>query len=561
MSQSIFGFRTYQSPLQSGVARHAAGLARPENALTRTGWPAAKNLLVDEPPGTGWPARLDFVDSGWSTGADIGAADASSDEPGVPRVVVQRDDGTTEDRTQKRARKSRAISRVERQLLAADHGMRAEIAKPRRGKRPCQAVELLFAGPPPWDSPDAWSLKDVIAWARDTVEFVHKFLPDAVIAAASLHLDEHSPHVHVMIAPIVYVRDSNGTLTGKTKLGSRAVRVALAESAPERTERLKLSYRDELSRAAAAYAHHVGAAYGLAAGRVASTAKHVPVDPVEGARRRAETNDQRAAEAEARAEQAGASAAQYEEARDKAADEFTKFTTEIVTLRRERVELRGSREVDAREAAQASAQRETEKIALDKISRAHRREADYAGGVLGLAGLASQKGRALLDTAVEKRTAAESEARTNAEHERDDALRDLTTRTKERDKAQRDLSLRTKEHDEARHDLSLRTKEHDEVRRDLRRSENREQVAYEEGFEAGEISGVKLAARRIFELVQFIGERLPARLVAPLQRWIDTGQFDEAVDPTQVSARARQDPQTASKAPARRKRGESRGYG
>ena len=350
-----------------------------------------------------------------------------------------------------------------------------------------------------------------------------------------------------MIAPIVYVRDSNGTLTGKTKLGSRAVRVALAESAPERTERLKLSYRDELSRAAAAYAHHVGAAYGLAAGRVASTAKHVPVDPVEGARRRAETNDQRAAEAEARAEQAGASAAQYEEARDKAADEFTKFNTEIVTLRRERVELRGSREVDAREAEQASAQRETEKIALDKISRARRREADYAGGVLGLAGLASQKGRALLDTAVEKRTAAESEARTNAEHERDDALRDLTTRTKERDEAQRDLIIRTKEHDEAQ--------------RDLRRSENREQVAYEEGLEAGEISGVKFAARRIFELVQFIGERLPARLVAPLQRWIDTGQFDEAVDPTQVSARARQDPQTASKAPARRKRGESRGYG
>ena len=378
-----------------------------------------------------------------------------------------------------------------------------------------------------------------------------------------------------MIAPIVYVRDSNGTLTGKTKLGSRAVRVALAESAPERTERLKLSYRDELSRAAAAYAHHVGAAYGLAAGRVASTAKHVPVDPVEGARRRAETNDQRAAEAEARAEQAGASAAQYEEARDKAADEFTKFNTEIVTLRRERVELRGSREVDAREAEQASAQRETEKIALDKISRARRREADYAGGVLGLAGLASQKGRALLDTAVEKRTAAESEARTNAEHERDDALRDLTTRTKERDEAQRDLIIRTKEHDEARRDLIIRTKERDEAQRDLitrtkerdeaqrdlRRSENREQVAYEEGLEAGEISGVKFAARRIFELVQFIGERLPARLVAPLQRWIDTGQFDEAVDPTQVSARARQDPQTASKAPARRKRGESRGYG
>ena len=282
MAHSVFGFRTYAASLQSGVARHAAGLVRPENAITRPGWPAVKDLLVDEST-PGWPAVLDFEDTGWSTGADLGPADVSPFEPGT----VPDEDG----KRPPRRGKSSAVSRIERTLLRADRAMGGELAKPRRGKAPCRAVELMLAGPPPWDSPQAWPLEVVLAWARDSVQFVRESLPDAPIAAASLHLDEHSPHVHVTFAPIVH----EGT---KVKLGSRAVRAALAARAPAREERLKASHRDELSRAAAAYAHHVGARYGLAAGRVASTAQHVPVDPVEGARRRAETLEQRARVAE-----------------------------------------------------------------------------------------------------------------------------------------------------------------------------------------------------------------------------------------------------------------------
>ena len=138
MPHAVFGFRTYASSLQSGVARHAAGLVRPENALMRPGWPAAKNLLVDEAPGAGWPARLDFVDDGWSTGADLGAADVSPNQPGAsPTRVVVGEDGTRTPEYPKRARKPRGLSRIERQLLAADRVMAQELSKPRRGNVTC----------------------------------------------------------------------------------------------------------------------------------------------------------------------------------------------------------------------------------------------------------------------------------------------------------------------------------------------------------------------------------------------------------------------------------------
>ena len=293
MAHSIIRLRTYKASLQSGVARHAAGLQRPENALCRPGWPAAKNLLVDEPPGTGWPARQDFRDTGWSTGADVGPADLSPFEPGAPPEMREDDRGNPVQVGTKRKRKAAALRRIERQLLAADRVMREELAKPRRGKAPCRSLEFLFAGPPAWDSSEAWPPERVMEWARATLEFVRMALPHATIAAASLHLDERSPHIHVTIAPIV--RDGK-----RVRLGARAVRGALAKLAPPREEKLKAQFRDELSRAASAYAHHVGQHFGLEPPRPGRGAQHVDVDSIEGARRRAEDNEQRAREAEER---------------------------------------------------------------------------------------------------------------------------------------------------------------------------------------------------------------------------------------------------------------------
>ena len=294
MNHSIVRLRTYSASLQSGVARHAAGLHRPANALCRPGWPAVKDLLVDEPPGTGWPGQ-DFRDTGWSAGADVGPRDLSPFQPGADPVMGEDEDGKRVQVGPTRTRQSQSVTRIEMALMAADRVMREELAKPRRGKRPCRAVELLFAGPPPWDSPEAWPMERVLEWARATLEFVRTALPDAKIAGASLHLDERSPHIHITIAPIV----RHGT---RVTLGVRAVRGALASLAPPRESHLKGRHRDELSQVASAYSKRVGVGFGLAVPRVGRAASHVDTDPIEGARLRAEDNEQRARDARLRAE-------------------------------------------------------------------------------------------------------------------------------------------------------------------------------------------------------------------------------------------------------------------
>lgn len=516
MAHSIFGFRTYTASLQSGVARHAAGLVRPENAIPRPGWPAAKNLLVDEPPGTGWPARLDFVDDGWSTGADLGAADVSPNEPGAsPTRVVVGEDGTRTPEYPKRGRKSRGLSRIELQLLTADRAMREELAKPRRGKAPCRAVELLLAGPPPWDSLDAWPLERVLEWARASVEFVRSALPDATIAAASLHLDEHSPHMHVTLAPIVRERDQHGELTGKVKLGSRAVRAALAAHAPKRDARLKHSYRDELSRAAAAYAHEVGAKYSLEAGQVASTAKHVPVDPIEGARRRAE---------------------QYREAAAQASADLRTISAEATELRRESARRRGEREVAQRETAIAKTKLKRVRNELGEAREARERDEAIAGG--RVTGMRSRRGQELV--------AEYKAAQADAERRRDEAERALKERTGELEDARRSVQrwqneakARETERDDERVRVSALERERDEavdareqanaslhdkettLAEAMQKHPDEVQAAFKSGWNAGFNNGIGQILTVFSESAQRLGHALPGQLLELMQRCVD----------------------------------------
>ena len=44
----------------------------------------------------------------------------------------------------------------------------------RRGRPGAEAVEILMGGPPPLDSPEAWSPKKLMAWADDSVSWVKK---------------------------------------------------------------------------------------------------------------------------------------------------------------------------------------------------------------------------------------------------------------------------------------------------------------------------------------------------------------------------------------------------
>ena len=72
------------------------------------------------------------------------------------------------------------------------------------GRPPLPAVEFLLGGPPPWDSPDAWSLDQVHAWAYAAVAWARRVLgPASIIYAAYIHYDERSPHVHILASPLV----------------------------------------------------------------------------------------------------------------------------------------------------------------------------------------------------------------------------------------------------------------------------------------------------------------------------------------------------------------------
>ena len=216
--RSVFGMRAYRGSVLSGVARHAAGMVRPENSLQRSGLPKTENLL---------------------------------DEP------------------------------TRRAMIRAYLQFQPELSKPRRGAKPMQTVELLLAGPPAFEAPDAWSIEEIREWARESLNYIRRLLPDCAIAVAELHLDENSPHIHIILVPMV--RDASG----KLRLGVKAVRKALAQpTIPASKKRIKGQHRDELSRCAAAYWHHVNRAYGIEAPVRGSSATHVPVDPVEGLQRR-----------------------------------------------------------------------------------------------------------------------------------------------------------------------------------------------------------------------------------------------------------------------------------
>ena len=56
---------------------------------------------------------------------------------------------------------------------------------------------------PPWDDQNAWPLKRVLAFSREAIAWVERHAgPQSVIAAAYLHTDERSPHLHVLVVPV-----------------------------------------------------------------------------------------------------------------------------------------------------------------------------------------------------------------------------------------------------------------------------------------------------------------------------------------------------------------------
>ena len=253
---------------------------------------------------------------------------------------------------------------------AARAAMDAELARPRRGAHPCRAVDFILAGPPPHDGPYAWKKEAVDDWAKAALAWVRAYCPDAPVAAAAVHWDERSPHMHLLLAPIV--REG-----GKVRLGIKAIRQRLA-SGVEAPRRKRGQHRDELSAVQDAYHEHVARRFGLRRGNTQSTARHVKVDALEGAQRR--LHDLRG------------SVEHYDRAMDSVLEQRRDLNDAVAELRHEQARLRGSREVDEREAGLAQVRRETAERAAREAEEERKRAEGFSRRLV--VGRQARKGKA-----------------------------------------------------------------------------------------------------------------------------------------------------------------------
>ncbi len=89
-----------------------------------------------------------------------------------------------------------------------------EARKGSRGRPPSHGIEMLFAGPPPWKHPGAWSLNKVRQWMAESVRWAERTFPGMLVHTSALHCDERSPHVHLIAVPLT----RNGELSWKRVL-------------------------------------------------------------------------------------------------------------------------------------------------------------------------------------------------------------------------------------------------------------------------------------------------------------------------------------------------------
>ena len=269
---------------------------------------------------------------------------------------------------------------------AARAAMDAELARPRRGAHPCPAVDFIFAGPPPHDGPRAWKKEVVDAWAETTLAWVRDYCPDAPVAAAAVHWDERSPHMHLLLAPIA--REGE-----KVRLGIKAIRKRLASGVPA-PKRKRGQHRDELSAVQDAYHEHVTRRFGLGRGNTQSTARHVKVDALEGTQRR--LNDLKG------------SVEHYDRAMDDVLEQRRDLNTAVAELRHEQARLAGAREVDEREAGLAQARRALAEKEARKAEEQRKREQGFSGRLV--VGRQARKGKARRE-ALEKQVETLEQAR------------------------------------------------------------------------------------------------------------------------------------------------------
>lgn len=82
---------------------------------------------------------------------------------------------------------------------AVDNRIRKAGIKPRKGQATC--LEIIFSGS--HDVLAAMSETELQKWANDTLKWAQETWGEENVVSASLHVDERTPHIHMIVVPIV----------------------------------------------------------------------------------------------------------------------------------------------------------------------------------------------------------------------------------------------------------------------------------------------------------------------------------------------------------------------
>ena len=157
-----------------------------------------------------------------------------------------------------------------------------EATKRHHKAAPC--VELLVAGPPPYEPDPDWDVSgpeyhewkaDSEAWGRDrerewadaNVCFLQAVLPDARIYQAAFHQDENSPHTHILFVP----SDDSDQISWR-QLSAAAVGEKPPAGLADAVQRARI-----MSAWQDLYHAEVGEKFRLERGERGSTRKHEPL--------------------------------------------------------------------------------------------------------------------------------------------------------------------------------------------------------------------------------------------------------------------------------------------
>ena len=292
---------------------------------------------------------------------------------------------------------------------------------PKGGPPRQPGVEAIIAGPPPHGSAEKWPepvenayFECALAWMMVVIG------PHSRIAAAVIHRDESSSHMHVLFAPVTKLAD------GELRRGITALKPYMAQG--QGTGKAQMSViQDRFHR-------EVAVKYGLERGKKGSGAKHKRVDRAIALERRTEVAKAEAAKAEAarKAEEEKAAQVRAELA---ASEEAARAALQEAEAKRLAACAEAKKKRAEAEAQAKHTQAEADREARRKVSEAKAKgEADAErlvadakeAGRLGLLGGAVKRGVELSDALEREKAAREAAeakaARESAEHDRTHAV-------------------------------------------------------------------------------------------------------------------------------------------